>query len=271
MTRKEVEAEDRHAKEMEAFRAASAEYEAGKAALEAKGKADAAEHEKAKAAAEKEGKPVPPAPAKGDPGKPPAEPKKPPVDERTAILRDAIRRRVATAVVAGSASDAERALEALKPFRLRLVFRVSGDCWKSAARLAGAGASVVVEPGLQNEPGSLDLVNPAAVFEAAGCPVSFALDEGSRRGLGALRVRVGLLVRAGLPRAAALRGLSAEGARILGLEKEAGGLAPGLSADLVLLDGDPLEAGTRVRAAWLRGLPVALPAPGPGPREGERP
>ncbi len=270
--KKEVEAEDRHGKEMDEFRAASAEFEARKAAAEEKFKTDTAEFEKAKAAAEKEGKPVPAAPAKGDPGKPPAEPKKPPLDERTRILRDALRRTVSTVVVCGSAGDADRALDALEPWRLRLVFRVSGDAWRAAARIAGAGASIVLEPRLATAPGSADLVNPAAVFAAEGCPVAFALDEEGRQGLSMIRLQAGLLVKAGLPRAAAMRALSAEGARILGIEKETGSVAAGLSADLVLHDGDPLEAGTRIVAAWVRGRPVPLAAAADPAAEGrERP
>jgi hypothetical protein len=256
--KKEVQAEDKYAKDLEAYRAASAEFEAKKAELEARFKAETEAHGKARAAAEKEGKPAPKAPVKGDPGKPPAEPKKPSFDQRTAVVRDALRRTVPTVVVCGSAADADRVLDVLEPHRLRLVFRVSGDAWRVAPRIAGAGAAVVLEPLVQREPGSLDLVNPAAVFEAEGCPVAFALDEESRRGLENLRVQVGLLVKAGLPREAALRGLSVEGARILGLEEETGSVAPGRSADLVLHDGDPLEAGTRILAVWVRGRPVPL-------------
>ncbi len=251
--RKEVEAEDRAEKEQAAFRAASAEFEARKAALEKQFQQATEAWQKEKAAAEKEAKPVPAAPVKGDPGKPPEAPKPVKSEPRTAVVRDALRRKVRVVVVAGSAADAERALDVLAPFRLRLAFRVSGDAWRAAPRLSGAGAAVLLEPGTPNAPGSLDRVNPAAVFEAAGCPVALLPRDESRRGLAAFRAEVGLLVRAGFPRAAAVRGLSLEGARILGLESTAGTVAAGRPADLLLFDGDPLEPATRLRTAWFAG------------------
>ncbi len=194
------------------------------------------------------------------------EPKAGQPEARTRIVRDALRRRVVTVVFAGSAADADRALDALAPYRLRLAFRVSGDAWRSAARIAGAGATAILDPQVQNEPGSLNRVNPSAVFDAAGCPLAFVPRDEGRRGFSSLRADVGLLVHAGLPRAAALRGLSLEGARLLGLEEEAGTVAPGRSADLLLLDGDPLEPATRLRAAWSAGRRVeGVGAPGDRP------
>jgi len=253
VAKKEVEAEDRSEKEQAAFRAASAAFEAKKGELEKRFQAATEAWQKEKAEAEKDSKPVPKAPEKGDPGKPPEPPKPFQADAKTRIVRDALRRRVATVVFAGGASDAERALDVLAPYRLRLAFRAWGDGWRAAPRLAGAGAAILLDPQVQNLPGSLDRVSPAAVFEAAGCAVAFLPRDESRRGLGTFRAEVGLLVRAGLPRAAAVRGLALEGAKVLGVEGIAGTLAPGRPADLLLFDGDPLEASTRLRTAWFGG------------------
>jgi imidazolonepropionase-like amidohydrolase len=195
-------------------------------------------------------------------GKAPAEPKRPTPEPRTAIVRDALRRKASVVVFAGSASDVERALDALAPHRVRLVLRASGDAWRAAGRAAGAGATVVLEPILAEEPGvSIHVVrqprmNPAAVFEAAGCPVAFVPREESRRGLDSLLADVGLLARCGLGRRTAVRGLALEGARALGLEAEAGTVAAGRSADLLLFDGDPLEPTSRLVAAWNAGRKV---------------
>ena len=262
--KKEIEGEDRSEKEQAAFRAASAEYEAKKAALEKQFREASEKFEKEKAAAEKEGKPAPKSPERPDPGKPPAEPKPFKPEVRTAAVRDALRKKIPVVVFAGSAADADRALEALAPYRLRLAFRASGDAWRTAPRIAGAGAAVILEPQVQTVPGTLDRVNPAAVFEAAGCPVAFVPREESRRGLDSLLADAALLVRSGLPRKAAVRGLALEGAKVLGLDGETGTVAPGRSADLLLLDGDPFEATTRLRGAWSAGVRV-FPAPGERP------
>jgi hypothetical protein len=257
--KREVEAEERAAKEAAAHRVALAEWEARKADLERKGKEAEEAHAKEKAAAEKEGKPAPKPPEKGDPGKPPEAPKPFVPEPRTRILREALRRTAAVVVVVNSAADAERALDLLAPFRLRLAFRCSGDAWRAAARMAGAEAAAILEPEIRNAPGSLDRVNPAAVLAAAGCPVALLPTSENRRAWGALPVEAGLLVKAGLPRKEAIRSLALEGARILGVDGTAGTVAAGRSADLLLYDGDPLEGTTRLRRVWIAGAEQERP------------
>ncbi len=256
--KKEIEAEDRYEKDMETFRAAQAEHDARKAAHEAAVKEAADRTAKEKAEAEKAGKPAPaPVPAPAPPAdlKPPQEPKAVKSEPRTAAVRDALRRRIPVVLFCGSAQEADRALDLLRPWRVRLHVWASGDAWRVAARIAGADASVTVRAELVTEPASETRVNPAAVFAAEGCAVSFApLDEG-RHGLAALRLLVGRLVRDGLPRAAAVRGLCADGAAALGLGDRAGLLEPGRAADLLLFDGDPLEPATALRTAWYDGVP----------------
>jgi imidazolonepropionase-like amidohydrolase len=234
--KKEIDAEDKYEKDMSAWRIATAEFERKKAAAP-KGEAP-----------------------KPDAAKAPPEPKAPKPEERTRIVRDAVRRKAVVSVNAGTAADLDRVLDVLAPWRPRLAVRASGDAWRAAARAAGAGATVVLEPGIQNEPGSLNRVNPSAVFAAAGCPLAFVPRDEGRRSLSTLRAEVGILVRAGLPREAAIRGLASEGARVLGLEGEAGLVAAGRSADLLLFDGDPLEPTARLVAAWAAGK--RIPAPG---------
>jgi imidazolonepropionase-like amidohydrolase len=68
-----------------------------------------------------------------------------------------------------------------------------------------------------------------------------------------------LLVRAGLTPMEALRSATYEPARFLGREKVQGTLKPGMLADVVLLDGNPLEDirnTRRVAAVWVRGRSV---------------
>jgi imidazolonepropionase-like amidohydrolase len=51
---------------------------------------------------------------------------------------------------------------------------------------------------------------------------------------------LGWLVKAGMTPAQALRAATAEGAALLGLESSLGALAPGYTADIVAVEGDPL-------------------------------
>ena len=60
-------------------------------------------------------------------------------------------------------------------------------------------------------------------------------------------------VRFGLPEDAALRAITIEPAKLLGIEHRVGSLAVGRDADLVVLDGDPFEFTTNVQAVIVDG------------------
>jgi imidazolonepropionase-like amidohydrolase len=65
-----------------------------------------------------------------------------------------------------------------------------------------------------------------------------------------------LAVKEGLARDAALRTLTLEPARILGLEGHVGSLKPGLDADVVIWSGDPLDVMSRALSVYIRGREV---------------
>ncbi|MEA3029975.1 MAG: hypothetical protein QOG13_1300 [Sphingomonadales bacterium] len=93
---------------------------------------------------------------------------------------------------------------------------------------------------------TLEVVGRAArLAHAAGVPVVFGTDAGvydHGRNAGEF---VELVERAGMSPAEALASATTGAARLLGLENEIGRIAPGFSADLIAVEGDPL---TDVRA-----------------------
>ena len=62
----------------------------------------------------------------------------------------------------------------------------------------------------------------------------------------------------GLPPEEALRSITYYPARILGIEKDFGSLAPGKIADLVVTDGDLLEFEARVEAVLIDGVQIDI-------------
>jgi imidazolonepropionase-like amidohydrolase len=62
----------------------------------------------------------------------------------------------------------------------------------------------------------------------------------------------------GLPKEAALRGLTINSAEILGAGNEIGSIEKGKVADFILTDGDPLEAKTNIKQMFIGGREVAL-------------
>jgi imidazolonepropionase-like amidohydrolase len=129
--------------------------------------------------------------------------------------------------------------------------------YRVADRLAKAGASCVVGPvaypvgGRGPEGTDPAMENPGALLRAG---VRVALTSGGD-GAG-LRDQAALAARWGFPRDAALRGVTSEAAALCGAGDRVGTLAKGMDADLVVLDGDPLEPSSRVRLVVVDGEAV---------------
>jgi imidazolonepropionase-like amidohydrolase len=62
----------------------------------------------------------------------------------------------------------------------------------------------------------------------------------------------------GLPREEALKGLTINSAEILGVGDQLGSIEKGKIADLILTDGDPLEARTHIKQMFIAGREVSL-------------
>lgn len=96
----------------------------------------------------------------------------------------------------------------------------------------------------------------------AGVPMAAGTDAIVIVPVHAIRREVTLLVdHAGMTPVEALRAATSRAAALLGIDGWTGRIAPGLSADLLLVDGDPLADGRvldRVRGVWRRGRRVAL-------------
>ena len=71
-----------------------------------------------------------------------------------------------------------------------------------------------------------------------------------------LITQAALAVREGMDRDAALRAVTINPARVLGVEERVGSLSPGKDADVVLWSGDPLDLQSRVLRTWIDGVEV---------------
>jgi len=143
------------------------------------------------------------------------------------------------------AADILQALRFAEDRRIEPVIHGGAEAWMVADALAAAGAPVLLDP-LENLPGSFDSLGArldnAALLHAAGVTVAFsgAGSHNARK----LRQMAGNAASHGLPKEAALAGLTINPARIFGVARTFGSLEEGKRADLVLWSGDPLEVTT---------------------------
>ena len=97
--------------------------------------------------------------------------------------------------------------------------------------------------------------NPARLAEAGA---TFALTSHGLDNPKSLLAQVGKAVRHGLPADTALAALTSVPAKMLGIDDRYGAIKPGMSASLVVTDGDLFEKGTKVHSVWVDGREFTL-------------
>jgi imidazolonepropionase-like amidohydrolase len=136
------------------------------------------------------------------------------------------------------------------------------EAYKVADALASARVPVVLGPLRINGPYGPERTelawNVAGLLHEAG--VTVALSGGD------LLEQARFASRFGLPREAALRAITIEPSRALGVDDRLGSIAAGKDADLVALDGDPLEFTTAVRWVMVDGV-IRFPRPDQSPQQ----
>ena len=178
-------------------------------------------------------------------------------DPETKVLLDVEEGRKKALVGIEQSADYLHFLDALDDheidYALRLRLQRESDFFYVAERVGEAGVQVVCDPVITLHPGTMRQRNLPAEFARAGAKIVFTPRDDSERGLRDWRLHVAQLVAAGLERDVALRALTIEPARLLGVDDRFGSLEVDKVANLVFYNGDPLEVGTRIEAVMIDG------------------
>jgi imidazolonepropionase-like amidohydrolase len=158
--------------------------------------------------------------------------------------------------------DIQTALRLAAEFKLKPVIALGTEAYRMADELKAAGVTVVVHPTMQRAGGSMEtlhsFVGNAAALDAARVPVVIGTGfEGYVPKVRVLRHEAAMAAGAGgLGRERALRAVTADAAKLLGIDAEYGTVEKGKAADLVLYDGDPFEHATHVTHTVMGGRVV---------------
>jgi imidazolonepropionase-like amidohydrolase len=216
-----------------------------------------------------------PAPEPQDPPKPggsktasadePKKPSKPRLDPRSEVLVRALDEKnpLTVRVEAHTIDCIELALKLAEEFKLKMVLEQATEGARVAEAIAKAKVAVAAGPVFRYGLPRVDYLNhsvdTAAQLAQAGVEVSigtFPISAAGHRGAGAGRFLMEAAAWAssrGLTREQALQAVTLNPARQLGLADQIGSIAPDRMADLVVLRGEPFEAGTTVEKTLVAG------------------
>jgi imidazolonepropionase-like amidohydrolase len=156
------------------------------------------------------------------------------------------------------ADDIATALRLADEFGYRLVINHGTEGHLLADILAERNVPVIIGPLFTSrskvELRERSLRNPG-ILDRAGVEVAITTDHPVVP-IHFLVHQATLAVKEGLDRAAALRSITVNPARIMGIDDRVGALRPGLDGDVVIWDGDPLDVMSRAVQVFIAGREV---------------
>lgn len=167
---------------------------------------------------------------------------------------------------ANDANELIAVCELLEEYPMRSVIVGGREAWTMAPRIGRTGASMVLTPRAKdwadnelNRPSGWSIENARILWDSG---VEFAILPGQTgislgglagRDLLTLPMEVAFAIRGGLDQEAALRSITLDAARILGVADRIGSIEVGKDADLIITDGDLFDYRTFVQWAVVNG------------------
>ncbi|HYO62596.1 MAG TPA: amidohydrolase family protein [Pyrinomonadaceae bacterium] len=157
--------------------------------------------------------------------------------------------------------DIRAAVRFAEEMKLKPIILGGNDAWKAADLLKQRDVPVILTgihslPMREDDPSDA-LYENAARLQRAG--VRFCISTGnSGAEVRDLPFQAGMASSFGLPRAEALKAVTLYPAQIMGVGGQVGSIEPGKLANLVVTDGDLLEARTNIRHLFIEGRLIPL-------------
>jgi imidazolonepropionase-like amidohydrolase len=161
------------------------------------------------------------------------------------------------------ADDIRTALRISEEFNLKPMIALGTESFLLVDELAAKKVPVIVHPALQRPGGSMEtlntMLNTAAVLKSKGVPITLGTAfEGYVPKQRNLRAEAAGAAANGLTSRGAIRAITLDAARLLGIDENYGTIEAGKVADIVLYDGDPLETRSHVTHTFMNGKLVYL-------------
>ncbi len=185
--------------------------------------------------------------------------KRPAEDLRLDMLGKLLKGEIKAMITANTAVDIMNAIRLAKEFNLKLVIDGGAEAYRLINEIKTANAEIILHATMARNGG--DMVNmtreSAAILTAAGIPVS--IESGYEAYVPKTRVvllEAAVAMASGLSFEDALKSITINPARLLGIDKKVGTIEAGKDADIVLYNGDPFEYTTNVCTVFIDGKVV---------------
>lgn len=194
-----------------------------------------------------------------------------PRNVKTDALKPFVRGELPVYFSAHRADDLLTGLRLAEEFKLKPVLDLATEAYLVGDRVAETKVPVVVHPTMQRVGSSMETLNSqvcnAAALADRGVPIAIGTGyEGYVPKSRMLRAEAAMAAANGLGRERALRAVTLDAAKLLGIADRFGSIEIGKAADLVLYDGDPFENATHVthtiidgKLVWDRAEYMKLP------------
>jgi imidazolonepropionase-like amidohydrolase len=171
------------------------------------------------------------------------------VELKQQILQQLLKREVKALILANTAAEIMSAIRLANEFNLKLVIEGAAEAYRLIDQIKASKAEVIVHATMSRagaETINMTMEN-ATILQKAGITVS--IESGFESYVPKSRVVLFEAAAAmihGLPFQEALRAITINPAKLLGIDKRVGSIEKGKDADLVLFNGDPFEYLTKV-------------------------
>lgn len=168
--------------------------------------------------------------------------------------------RMPVMVIATREREIRDALQFAEKQKIRIVLAGPREFGKTLAEVKARGIPVIAPPTLalpmeEDDPYDAAFTLPSELYKAG---IKFAFGSFSVQFARNLPYQAAAAVGFGLPYQEALKAVTLNAAEIWGVADQVGSIDKGKWADLMLTDGDPLEAKTQVKRMYIKGRVVDL-------------
>ncbi len=191
--------------------------------------------------------------------KPPkGKPKSPGINPNLEPLRAALEGKVTIVVRVDRSDEILDCVDYFESIGVQPVLSGADEAWKVSDHLVGRVRGVLLDHRVIYSNSKMGLERRNRYAELANAGIRVAFHSKAEEGAAELPLMAAYAVSQGMSPTGALRALTSDAAEMMSIDGRVGSLRAGLDADVLLLDGDPLDLSTSVQRVWVGGHEVRL-------------